>query len=117
MKFKGPQSTRGPCEHRDRCLRHPERTAYRQVSFFKGRSPNAPSSYSAKMKERIDSDEGRSLYSRRLGIVEPVFGNIRTTLRLDRFSLRGKAKVNIQWLLYCLVHNLGKVHRFGYSTA
>ena len=117
VKFKGPQSTCGPCEHRDRCLRHPERTAYRQVSFFKGRSPNAPSSYSAKMKERIDSDEGRSLYSRRLGIVEPVFGNIRTTLRLDRFSLRGKAKVNIQWLLYCLVHNLGKVHRFGYSTA
>jgi hypothetical protein len=28
--------------------------------------------------------------------------------KMDRFSLRGKKKVNIQWLLYCMVHNIGK---------
>lgn len=33
--------------------------------------------------------------------------------RLKRFSLRGKRKVNTQWLLYCLVHNIGKVQRYG----
>jgi hypothetical protein len=27
---------------------------------------------------------------------------------MNRFSLRTKIKVNIQWLLYCMVHNIGK---------
>jgi hypothetical protein len=34
---------------------------------------------------------------------------------LKRFSLRGTAKVNTQWMLYCLVHNIGKVQRYGSS--
>jgi len=66
-----------------------------------------------KMKQKIDSPSGRQIYSKRLGTVEPVFGNIRHTLRLDRFSLRGKLKVNSQWLLFCTLHNLRKIHRFG----
>ncbi|XOV86904.1 MAG: transposase [Pseudomonadota bacterium] len=48
------------------------------------------------MKTRIDSPERRHQYSRRLGAVEPVFGYINTTKRLNRFSLRGKHKVNGQ---------------------
>ncbi|HDH53693.1 MAG TPA: hypothetical protein ENH24_04330 [Nitrospirae bacterium] len=35
----------------------------------------------------------------------------------DRFILRGKRKVNTQWLLYCIVHNLAKVHRYGEGFA
>jgi hypothetical protein len=27
---------------------------------------------------------------------------------MNRFSLRTKIKVTIQWLLYCMVHNIGK---------
>ena len=27
---------------------------------------------------------------------------------MDRFTLRGKSKVNAQWLLYCCVYNIGK---------
>ena len=34
--------------------------------------------------------------------------------RMDRLSLRGKIKVNIQWLLYCMVHNIEKVANYGY---
>ena len=49
---------------------------------------------------------GRRIYSKRLGIVEPVFGNIRACKRMDRFTLRGRIKVNSQWMLYCLVHIL-----------
>ena len=52
--------------------------------------------------------EGRATYSKRLGIVEPVFGNIRTQKGMARFTLRGKKKVDIHWTLYCLVHNLEK---------
>ena len=64
------------------------------------------------MKQKIDSDEGRTLYGQRLGIVEPVFGNHRNHGR-DRLTLRGRIKVNIQWLLYSIVHNMGKIHVYG----
>ena len=70
-----------------------------------------------KMRRKIDSIAGRFLYGRRMATVEPVFANVRSSLGLDRFSLRGKRKVNIQWLLYCTVHNLLKVHRFGPGLA
>jgi IS5 family transposase len=42
-----------------------------------------------------------------------VFANIRYLKRLDRFTLRSKVKVNIQWLLYCMVHNIGKIVNYG----
>ncbi len=65
------------------------------------------------MIKKIDAREGRYQYSRRMGIVEPVFGNLCSTLGLHRFSLRSKKKVDIQWKLYCMVHNLLKIHRYG----
>ena len=65
------------------------------------------------MKAKIDSEDGRYLYSQRLGTVEPVFGNINTTKRLKRFSLRGKPKVNAQWLMFCMVHNVEKLKNYG----
>lgn len=69
------------------------------------------------MMEKIDSEEGRRKYGKRLGMVEPVFANIRTQKRLDRFTLRGAIKVNIQWLLYCMVHNIEKLANHGYGYA
>ena len=63
--------------------------------------------------ERLDSERGRYHYSRRMGVVEPVFGNTRASLGLDRFTLRGRRKVDTQWKLYCIVHNIGKFPRMG----
>jgi hypothetical protein len=66
-----------------------------------------------KIIQKIDTPEGRQQYSRRLGIIDPVFGNIISILELKRFSLRGKVKVDIQWKLYCMVHHLLKIHWYG----
>jgi len=74
-------------------------------------------SYHQAMVEKIDTEEGRKKYEKRLGMVEPVFANIRTQKRLDRFTLRGSIKVNIQWLLYCMVHNIEKLAGNGYGYA
>jgi Transposase DDE domain len=41
--------------------------------------------------------------------VEPVFANIRHNKRMSRFNLRDQCKVNTQWHLYCLVHNIEKI--------
>jgi transposase len=63
---------------------------------------------SEEMRRRIDSPEGKELYSHRMGIIEPCFANIEYCKGMNRFTLRTKRKVNAQWLLYCLVHNIGK---------
>ena len=73
--------------------------------------------YSKEMAAKIDTERARKLYPRRAAIVEPVFANIRTQKKLDRFTLRGKIKVTIQWLLYCLVHNIEKIANYGYRFA
>lgn len=66
-------------------------------------------SYSERMRQRIDSDDGRERYGQRLGVVEPVFGNLRHNKGLDRFTLRGQIKVDGQWKLFALVHNIEKL--------
>lgn len=67
------------------------------------------------MIEKIESEEGRKIYQQRIAIVEPVFANLRIHKRLDRFTLRGRIKVNIQWMLYCMVHNIGKIANYGFA--
>ncbi|MCG6537214.1 MAG: transposase, partial [Syntrophales bacterium LBB04] len=67
------------------------------------------------MIEKIESEQGRKIYQRRMAIVEPVFANLRIHKRLDRFTLRGKIKVNIQWKLYCMVHNIEKIANYGFA--
>jgi hypothetical protein len=74
-------------------------------------------SLSKQMVEKIETEEGRRIYPQRLAIVEPVFTKIRTNKRLDRFTLRGEIKVNIQWLMYCLVHNREKILNYGLAPA
>ena len=68
---------------------------------------------SKRMAGKVDSELGRQIYPQRFAVAEPVFANIRTQKRLDRFTLRGKVKVNIQWLLYCMIHNIEKIANYG----
>jgi len=110
VKFKGPKSACIPCKLRSKCLRHPE---IRQVAYFTGRTEKGKNTFTEKMKHKIDSAAGRILYAIRLAISEPPFANIKSALRLDRFTLRGKRKVNVQWNLFCIVHNMKKIQRYG----
>jgi hypothetical protein len=68
------------------------------------------------MKRRLDAPEGRARYGKRFGTVEPVFGNLRYNKGLDRFTLRGREKVDGQWKLFCLVHNIEKLARLCYAA-
>ncbi|WCE95238.1 transposase [Acidithiobacillus ferriphilus] len=114
VKFQAAQQDCVPCKQRDKCLRTPEKTKTRQVSFFHGKADGEPS-FTNKMQARIDSPEGQAKYGRRFATVEPVFGNIRHNKQLNRFTLRGQKKVDAQWKLYCLVHNIEKLAHHGYA--
>ena len=93
------------CEHIDRCMstrngKEPHKTLYL--------TEDNEEWLCEQMRKKIDTPLGRSLYSRRMGIVEPVFANMEYCKGINRLTLRGKKKVNGQWLLYCMVHNIGK---------
>jgi hypothetical protein len=114
LKFSGAQQDCVPCERRNECLRTPEKTKTRQVTFLQGKR-GGPSE-TDKMKAKIDADMGRAMITRRFATVEPVFGNIRGNKRLHRFTLRGRTKVDGQWKLYCLMHNIEKLAHHGYAA-
>jgi transposase len=110
--YKASPQDCGPCSLRAQCLQRPQHTPARKVSVFHARKVD-PLDASERMRQAIDSPKGRALYSRRIGTVEPVFANIRHNKGLSRFNLRGQAKVNTQWHLYCLVHNIEKLANSG----
>lgn len=114
IKFQGALRDCLACLQRKDCLRTPEKTAARQVAFLlpKAEQDNAL----IRMRRRIDSSAGREMITRRFATVEPVFGNLRHNKRLDRFSLRGRERVDGQWKLYCVTHNIEKLaHRGAWS--
>ena len=113
IKFRAPIGACSRCNLRAKCLRNPRTTPSRQVALLT-RSPKT--THSARMRQRIDSREGRQQYGRHLGIVEPVFGNIRHNKGLNRFTLRGQAKVDGQWKLFALVHNIEKLAKHRHAA-
>lgn len=111
ITFEGTRQTCGGCPLRSQCLRKPDTSPYRQIAFFQGRVHESHP-HTQVMKQKIDAPQGRAIYSRRLGTVEPVFAHLRGR-GLQRFTLRSRRKVDAQWKLYCLLHNIQKIRRYG----
>lgn len=55
VSFQGKLSDCRGCELRGQCLQRTEQKSSRQVYFFTGRRPDAPESFTAKMKRKIDT--------------------------------------------------------------
>jgi len=75
--------------------------------------PGRDRAASQRMQKKLNSSEGRALYRRRKGIVEPVVGWIKNVLGYRQFSFRGVEKVSAEWDLMCLAVNLRRMHRLG----
>ena len=101
----------GRCQIRAKCLRYKD-AKRRHLTYY---ADAAGENISHAMIKKIETEKGRKIYPQRIAIVEPVFANIRVHKRMDKFNLRGKIKVNIQWLLYCMVHNIEKIVNYGFA--
>lgn len=99
------------CPMRNKCLSN--KKAHQRCICVPGEPLHKRITPSQRMQVKIDTPYGKEVYGKRIGNVEPVFGNIRYNKGLDRFTYRGKTKVNVQWLLYCLVHNIEKIANYG----
>ena len=118
--FEGRLSKCRDCALKNKCMTNPDSANTRkghgrQVSFIL--ENKRPPNYTDWMKHRVDSDKGKLIYSHRMSVVEPVFGNIGTNKGLNRFSLRSKEKVQSQWKLFCMVHNIEKLMKCGTMAA
>jgi hypothetical protein len=99
------------CQLRAKCLRYKD-AKRRHLTYY---ADALGKNISQAMVKKIETQKGRKIYPQRIAIVEPVFANIRVHKGMDKFSLRGKIKVNIQWLLYCMVHNIEKIANYGFA--
>jgi transposase len=70
-----------------------------------------------KMARKLRKKKGREIYAKRKTIVEPVFGQMKECRGLRRFLLRGLQKVNGEWALWSMTHNLNKLFRYGKAQA
>ena len=115
MQFQGYEKDCANCGLRKRCLRSPQQRTPRQINVKLDITEEQKTGIIERMKEKIDSTIGRHIYSQRLGTVEPVFGHVTDAIGIDRFNYRGKQKVDGQWKLMMLLHNILKIHRYGWE--
>jgi len=72
-------------------------------------APGPAASAKEKMAHRLKTAAGKALYKLRKQTVEPVFGIIKEVMGFRRFSLRGHAKVALEWTLVCVSYNLKRL--------
>lgn len=65
-----------------------------------------------RMKRKLQTKIGKAVYRARKCVVEPVFGQIKQARGFRQFLLRGKRKVEGEWALLCLTHNLLRLYAF-----
>jgi hypothetical protein len=119
-RFEGRLTQCRSCPLKHQCMKNPKsadhrKGAGRQVSFLLKKN-NSPT-HTDWMKQRVDSDKGKRIYSHRMSVVEPVFGNLEFNKKLTRFTLRGLKKINAQWKLFCLIQNIEKLANYGKLAA
>jgi transposase len=78
-------------------------------------SPRGPlptgASRAERMKRKLQTKSGHAIYAARKEIVEPVFGQIKQARGFRQFLMRGLEKVQGEWALVCMAHNVLKLHR------
>lgn len=61
------------------------------------------------MKKRLNSEEGKKVYKRRLHPIESIFGHLKFNLGYSYFLLRGIEMVKAEFVIMCLSYNLQKL--------
>jgi transposase len=68
-----------------------------------------------RMRRKLQTKVGAAIYAKRKAVVEPVFGQIKQARGFRQFLLRGLEKVQGEWAMICLTHNILKLHRLCYG--
>jgi len=94
------------CVHREKCVKSERANANRNIHVN-----HRLNELKTQARERLTSEKGLEMRSKRPIEVESVFGNIKGNYGVRRFLLRGMQKVVIEWGLYAIAHNMRKMAR------
>ena len=90
---------------------HKHRKELKEKGAPKGRIPVNISNRD-RMDRRLLTKHGYGIYKKRSHTIEPVFGQIKECLNMDKFLRRGLEAVKSEWILACSISNLMKLFRF-----
>lgn len=65
--------------------------------------------YKARMRIRLQSEQGQQMLKRRRQDVEPTFGDLKRNMEFRRFNLRGRLKCELELGLVSMAHNFKKM--------
>ncbi len=74
-----------------------------------GKSQHLRDAEHRRMRQKLRSPAGRSIYEKRKSIVEPVFGVLKQQRGLRQFRLRGVERVALEFTLATIAYNLTRV--------
>jgi len=72
--------------------------------------------YRARMKLKMQTQEGKRIYLKRNYTAEPVFGHLKYNLGYRHFLLRGLKNVQTEFSLMCIAYNITKIWEFFQRT-
>jgi transposase len=67
-------------------------------------------------KEKAITDEGKKVLKARKGVIETVWGNIKTQDGLTQMHYRGIDKATLEFRLHCAMHNIRKILKVYFKT-
>ena len=97
--YRASSRSCGSCQYHKQCTKRSARELH----------ISGVSCLEQRMRDKLSSEQGRQCYAQRNQLAEPVFGNLKFNLGFDRFHLRTLAKVDGEFLLMCLAHNVRKL--------
>jgi len=80
-RFQGRAPDCRTCLLRKNCLRNEDQKTARQVAFFDGKTDETQN-HIERMKRKLATNEGKRIYSKRLGIIEPVFESLKNAVAI-----------------------------------
>jgi len=65
------------------------------------------------MRTKMQQEKSKKIYSKRSGSVEPVFGQIKNNRNFTRFRLKSRKKVQTEFTIMAIAHNIGKIINYS----
>ncbi len=67
-------------------------------------------------RKRIESEEGKIIYSKRMGAIEKIFGHIKNNIGYKQVLVRGIKKVQLVWNMLCMTYNLQRMYNLQFNN-
>jgi len=95
----------GDCPYRNECITEKGKN-------FKRLKSDKYEGSRRRMKQKMDTEQGRAKYKTRGKIVEHPFGDIKANMGFRGFLTRGKTRVKTEFKLACIAHNIKRIASF-----